>query len=63
MDSTSVRGLHKEKNAIRVASDDAFIPTLNLIKQAMQGSELDKELEAKSTSLRLRFTAQHFSPI
>ena len=45
----------KGKNAIALASDEELIPTLNLIKQAVEGGELDKELEAKSASLRLNF--------
>ena len=45
--------LSKGKNAIALASDEELIPTLNLIKQAVEGGELDKELEAKSASLRL----------
>ena len=47
--------LSKGKNAIALASDEELIPTLNLIKQAVEGGELDKELEAKSASLRLNF--------
>ena len=49
--------LHKGKNAIALASDEELIPTLNLIKQAVEGGEFDKELETKSASLRLNFTA------
>ena len=47
--------LSKGKNAIELASNEEFIPTLNLIKQAVEGGELDKELEAKSASLKCRY--------
>ena len=45
--------LSKGKNAIELASNEEFIPTLNLIKQAVERGELDKKLETKSTNLRL----------
>ena len=50
---TKMIELSKGKNAIELASNEEFIPTLNLIKQAVERGELDKKLETKSTNLRL----------
>ena len=45
----------KGKNAIALANEDELIPALNLIKQAVEGGELDKEIEVRCASLRLNF--------
>jgi hypothetical protein len=47
--------LAKGKNAIEIASADELIPTLTLIKQAVEDGSLDAQIEAASNKLRSGF--------
>ena len=47
--------LAKGKNAIEIASADELVPTLSLIKQAVEDGSLDAQIEAASNKLRSGF--------
>jgi hypothetical protein len=47
--------LSKGKSAIEVASANDLVPTLELIKKAVDGGELDVQIESASTKLREGF--------
>lgn len=47
--------LAKGKNAIEIASADELVPTLTLIKQAVEDGSLDAQIEAASNKLRSGF--------
>jgi hypothetical protein len=51
----------KGKNTITLASKDQLIDTLNLVKQAAESGELDKQIAAVATKARLRFGSQRHS--
>jgi hypothetical protein len=48
--------LAKGKSTIEVAAPTDLIPTLELIKRAVEAGELDKEIETASIKLREGFT-------
>jgi hypothetical protein len=48
--------LAKGKSTIEVAAPTDLIPTLELIKKAVEAGELDKEIETASIKLREGFT-------
>jgi hypothetical protein len=45
----------KGKNTITVASSEELVPTLNLIKQAVEAGELDKLLATTASVSRSKF--------
>jgi len=46
----------KGKNTIKLASKDQLIDTLNLVKQAAESGELDKQIAAVATKAQLNFS-------
>jgi hypothetical protein len=48
----------KGKNTITVASIEELVPTLNLIKQAVEAGELDKLLAASANTSRFKFAGR-----
>jgi len=46
----------KGKNTITLASKDQLVDTLNLVKQAAEHGELDKQIAAVATKARLNFS-------
>jgi hypothetical protein len=42
----------KGKTAVELASADQLVPTLELLKQAVEGGELDAQLEAASGAVK-----------
>ena len=46
----------KGKNAITLSSKDQLVETLNLVKQAAEHGELDKQIAAVATKARLNFS-------
>jgi hypothetical protein len=48
--------LAKGKSTIEVTTPTDLIPTLELIKRAVEAGELDKEIETASIKLREGFT-------
>ena len=48
--------ISKGKNTIKLASKDQLIDTLNLVKQAAEHGELDKQIAAVATKARLNFS-------
>jgi hypothetical protein len=47
--------LAKGKNAIEIASAAELVPTLTVIKQAVEDGSLDAQIEAASNKLRSGF--------
>ena len=48
--------ISKGKNTIKLASKDQLIDTLNLVKQAAESGELDKQIAAVATKAQLNFS-------
>ena len=46
----------KGKNTITLASKDQLVDTLNLVKQAAESGELDKQIAAVATKAKLNFS-------
>ena len=47
--------LAKGKSSIEIASKDQLVPTLELIKQAVEAGELDAQIEVAANKLREGF--------
>jgi len=47
--------LAKGKSSIEIASEDQLVPTLELIKQAVEAGELDAQIEVAANKLREGF--------